>query len=534
MFFDLPLYFEKLKMHQSANNIKYPSKEDLEKVAESLGFDMQYVYQAKENYIKEANDFLNNRKYQEANDSFENALLLDNQNLEIFLGLAIAKSELYHSKKWYPNKENAIKYAQKVIDIDPENPKAKYLLDALNQTEKFYDYEQVKIEDAKAANPFKILLFASLSIIAVFVFIWIYFNGFSYGNTTISQYNKENTEKQTKTVQINKLTSYFVSKIENETCFWLIYRKNPIANETKSDYFAKIIIPNKGNEKIVTLAQNELVQNMPYETMQVFDKYVFFSTYKNYEIRDVQTGEIVESLEDLPKKYPIIKSKIKQVRKVFKDLVLLGASKKEIYVYNFVTKEIALVNGQNPKKISGVQWHFNFTQSKKQMQEFVCSKFNFDTNIFEDGNGHYVQYEKSKSISNENIQSLKQGTYDKNLTKISQTQKVCENSEFLYGDAQYMLASYMKDDNIIYFCVDAHTGNIIWENDFSETKTFDKLQNNNITRFEQKNGIMTIVQEEFDEDYEDFVINFIEIDLQKGVILNEQELDVKPFLQEKN
>ncbi len=462
---------------QQKNQNEQISKKELEEIAQRLGFDINEINKAKDNYVTAGNNYLKFGNYEDALKEFSQANMLDTQNPDILFAMASCHKGIFQQKKQKKDKEQAIEHAKKVIKLEPNYQKAYALISS---------FEENNITVKEFNNQYKkhqsnggVFVYGIVAGVGVLLAVM----GFLTFSLTTKISSKSATPKFVEPKSISASRNVSIARItggihQEKSYVWAIYYTQSYENNTYiRSYKAKIIDAKTKETKEIDLKSGVNFMQSIYEQGEVKDGKIYFCVKDFYEVRDLKTGEIIETKTILANKFP------QQLKDGIADIenyagtesgwFIITTRKNDKYYYRLKDSKLFADKERNNSQLKEMSYKWYSNNNKANIEtEFMLTGEN--TSPFYT----YDYLKKSVSVMDKNSwENLKNGKNIYSRTKISVIEGSFLGGEMIYGDEKYFFGRYHKEEaqdnevgkptkNYVYFCADASSGKVLWQKSF--------------------------------------------------------------------
>lgn len=472
-------YIQQLMALQQKNQNDQISKQELEEIATRLGFNVGEIYKAKNDFMTAGHNYLKFGNYEDALKEFSQALVLDNQNADLLFFVASCHKGIYHHKHQKKDKELAIEYAKKAVKIDPNHQKAFALISS------FQENNNVPREFNRQYQP------KTNHTTTIFVIVGIILGGLGalfmlLFSSIASDHSKVPSMMNVQSKSINSSRNTSISQIiggiaQEKSYIWVIYYTQSYQGNTyNKQYKAKIIdAGSKSMVKEIELKSGIDFMHPVYEQPEIHGENIYFCSKDFYEVRDLKSGEIVDSKAILAQKYSQLKEGVADIERYASGTgwYVITTRKNDKYYYKPI-ENIILGDNQrtNLQLINLYKWYANNNKANIDTEFMLLSEPTYPINVYD----HYKNTANiMDKFSWENYKKNKINNRKKNVVTI--LEKSFLGGEMIYGTEKYFFGRYRQEpqeDNqaqnlannpqskFVYFCADVASGKVLWEKKF--------------------------------------------------------------------
>ena len=180
---NLQAFINKMLQLQNENRDKPLSDEELKEIAFDIGIteeDWLLSQKAFQDYLKSGKSHLNLRNWNDAIYSFNQALILRPNHVEVLFHLALTHKEMWAFEADEDHKDKAVDFARRALKIKPAYPPAMNLLGEIKRLDR---------QKTQNKSQLKVMIFSGLAVFLVVVSLYFYtvYNGIIAQQETVNQ-----------------------------------------------------------------------------------------------------------------------------------------------------------------------------------------------------------------------------------------------------------------------------------------------------------------------------------------------------------
>ena len=490
---NLESYIQKVLHLQKEKDNKGLSADELKDIAIAMGISELDLDKAREAHNTRGHGYLKVKQYDLAVNEFQQVLILEPNNVDTLLGLASSHAGLWFKNRKESERQHAIRFAQLCLEIDPSNQHCYQLISQLKQEQGNTNSSKNELSNQQNAKVKlgKIVVIISLAIMT-FSGIMVFF---LFKHSQDIEAKRKTFLKRVETFMSSKnlrVSSTGAAVGTKGSVFWVIsYDQKRVDGSFLRDYMLEIVNPENGKIIKSLIIKKDLKITSSYWNNPVFlkDKFYWFDNKeKDFEARDIFTGEVVENKDLLSKKFPELKIGVGEIKSFsggWMELLTRNGEK-----FHYYPDSNLLLTDEEKKDYNNTdkeKWTMSYIwyisdRSETQKRLFLFKKPENPKRIF------MYNYPYNHTINTKDINSPNQRNWYGELIQ-EVMNKTFLNGVILYEDEKLCLVRHDSEigdkGKVLYTCVDAG-GNILWENAEPDSKVLMGLRQENIATFKSQ------------------------------------------------
>ncbi|HAI76169.1 MAG TPA: hypothetical protein DCM08_07965, partial [Microscillaceae bacterium] len=296
-------YVRKILEIQQQRERSSISEQEMKQIAEDMGIDYGQIEEVKLAYWMRGEGHLRNHNFEDALDEFEQLLILSPNDPNVFYNIASCYAGTWFAKGKKAAREEALKFAEACIDIDPAHEKAFKLIGELKGTKKATAgtaYKPTQQPNNKIAVKIvvAVLIFSFLSsLIPVFISI------FKSSKSLTNSFQQLRGTLQSETINLGSVRGGVASIGSKGSVLWVV------SQASSGSKFQALVISLNEKKQIATIDLPAFEGTSFSQPMAMAGAIYFFDQKQGiFEARDMYTGEIVENNKILANRYEPLKA----------------------------------------------------------------------------------------------------------------------------------------------------------------------------------------------------------------------------------